>query len=146
MENLMKKASYLKGLCDGLEISHETKEGKVIHAIVELLEEMTIEMQEITESYEELDSYVESIDDAVLELEEVVFDDYEDYCGCDCDCDSDDENGYIDLECPNCGDKIFLDEGMFEDEDGIVCPNCDEEITFESSCGACDCSCTDDEK
>lgn len=28
MENLIKKASYLKGLCDGLEISEETKRRK----------------------------------------------------------------------------------------------------------------------
>lgn len=138
MENLMKKSAYLKGLCDGLEISENTKEGKVILAIVDLLEEMTLEMREITESYEELDSYVESIDEAVLELEEVIFEDEdEDDCSYGCHV----EDGYIDVECPNCGDKIFIDEGMFEDGEEISCPNCNEEINFDSSCGGCDCSC-----
>ncbi|MEG0371589.1 MAG: hypothetical protein RR515_00450 [Clostridium sp.] len=138
MENLIKKSAYLKGLCDGLEISESTKEGKIILAMIDMLEEITLEMREMTESYEELDSYVESIDEAVLELEEVIFEE-EDGCNCGCH----DEDGYVDLECPNCGDKIFLDEGMFEEENEIVCPNCDESISFESSCGACDCSCED---
>lgn len=144
MENLIKKSAYLKGLCDGLEISEDTKEGKAILAMVDLLEEMTLEMREITESYEELDSYVESIDEAVLELEEVIFDDEEEEYDCSCGCH--DDEGYVDLECPNCGDKIFLDEGMFEDDEEISCPNCDKSIEFESSCGGCDCSCEETEK
>ncbi|KMT21338.1 CD1247 N-terminal domain-containing protein [Clostridium cylindrosporum] len=142
MENLMKKAAYLKGLCDGLDISESTKEGKVLLAIVDMLEEMTQEIGEINELYEELDSYVESIDEAVLEIEEVLFEDEDHECDCGCH----DEDGYVEIECPNCGDQIFLDEGMFEDEDEIICPNCDEPISFESSCGGCDCSCEETEE
>ncbi|MEF9952608.1 MAG: hypothetical protein RR840_00010 [Clostridium sp.] len=145
MDNLIKKAAYLKGLCDGLEISEGTKEGKVLVAIVDMLEEMALDMREINESYDELDSYVESIDEALLEVEEVLFEDEDDECGCGCGCDCDDvdEDGYVDIECPNCGDKIYIDEGMFEDEEELACPNCDEPINYESSCGGCDCNCED---
>ena len=38
MKHLYEEVAYLKGLAEGLEISTESKEGKIIHKIVEALE------------------------------------------------------------------------------------------------------------
>ena len=38
MKYLYEEVAYLKGLAEGLEISKETKEGKIIHKIIDVLE------------------------------------------------------------------------------------------------------------
>lgn len=139
MEKLIKNAAYIRGLCDGLEISDSTKEGKVLLAIVELLEDAASEITDIKESYAELDNFVDAIDESVTELEEVIFEE-----GGSCNCgEHHDEGNYIEIDCPNCNDKVFLDKEMLKEEEDIVCPNCNNTITFEKSCGGCDCSCED---
>lgn len=142
MDKLVKNAAYIRGLCDGLEISDSTKEGKVLLAIVELLEQMSSEIVDIKESYAELDNFVDAIDESVSDLEEVVFEEDGHSCGCKS---HNEEEDYIELDCPNCENRVFLDKEMLEDEEDILCPNCNEVITFESSCGGCDCSCEDKE-
>jgi hypothetical protein len=42
MENMKEKVSYLKGLSDGLGITHDTKEGKLLLAIIDVLDDMSI--------------------------------------------------------------------------------------------------------
>lgn len=141
MEKLIKNAAYVRGLCDGLEISASTKEGKVLLSIVELLEDMASEIVDIKESYAELDNFVDAIDESVSDLEEVIFEDG-DSCGCG---GNHGEEDYIEIDCPNCNEKVFLDKEMLNEED-IVCPNCSEAISFETSCGGCDCSCEDNKE
>lgn len=142
MEKLIKKTAYIKGLCDGLNISDSTNEGKVLLAIVDLLEDMTEEMIDLRESYEELDTFVDAIDESVSEMEEYMYEDefYHDHdCGC-----CDDEEDYVDITCPNCEDSIVFDKEMLEEDGEISCPNCGKVIIFEASCGGHDCSCEDE--
>ena len=51
---LKEKAAYLKGLADGLDFDKTTAEGKLLAAILELLGEMTADIEEIEESFEYL--------------------------------------------------------------------------------------------
>lgn len=142
MEKLIKKTAYIKGLCDGLNISDSTSEGKVLLAMVDLLDEMTEELVDLRESYEELDTFVDAIDESVSEIEDIVYEgeyDYNHDCGC-----FDDEQDYIDIKCPNCEDSIVLDKEMLEEDGDIPCPSCGEMIILEASCGGCDCSCEDE--
>ena len=73
--NLTEKAAYLKGLAEGLDISDSTKEGKLLKAIVEMLDELTSTVStlddDVDQIYEELDAIDEDMDD----LEEYVFGD-----------------------------------------------------------------------
>jgi hypothetical protein len=125
MEYITEKVAYLKGLAEGLELDTTTKEGKLLVKIVEVLDEMALSISELDNVVDELDSYVESLDEDLAEVEEVVYADDEDCCDCgcgDCDCDCDDElDGF---ECENCGHTVYLAVDDFEEDEEILCPNC----------------------
>ena len=138
MENLTEKVSYLKGLCDGLEINHETKEGKMIIGILDVLDEMAATICDIDDEQFEMQELIDEIDEDLGSLEEEFYGDCD--CDCDCDdCDCDEDSEFFVLECPNFGETIcFEDSELFND--GVVCPNCGEEIDLDFDC---DCDCED---
>ena len=133
METIREKVSYANGLIDGLDIKSDTKEGKVIKAIVGILEDMAEAIDEIDTAGSELGDYVEAIDEDLSELEEEVYGQ-----------DDLDDDGFIELECPNCKETVFIDENVFDEEDEIVCPNCNEPIELECDCCSDDDHCSED--
>ena len=144
MKHLYEEVAYLKGLAEGLEISTESKEGKIIHKIVEVLEVFADAIVDLDEEQSELSEYVESIDEDLADIEDDIYDDG--------DCDELDENeddlSFIEMECPNCGDLVEIDEDLlYDDEVDVVCPNCQAIILSsedEDDCMCIDC-CEDDE-
>ena len=52
--NLTEKISYIRGLCDGLELDESKPEVKVLNAIVDLLDDMAFEVSDMEELYDEL--------------------------------------------------------------------------------------------
>lgn len=136
---LLEKVSYLKGLCDGLKINHETDEGKVLVGILDLLGDMAETIEDLSDEQFEMQEVIDEIDEDLGCLEEDFYDD----CDCDCDC-CDDDPEFYEVECPNCGEIVCIDDsGLFDD--GIICPNCDEKIDLdydECDCG-CDCGCNE---
>ena len=99
---LKEQMAFLEGYIEGLEIKDDTKEGKAILAIVDLLDEIVEDLVETEEDVEELDDVVDELDEDLGELEEFL---YGDICNCDC-CDDDDE----DDEDYEFGDIIFEEE------------------------------------
>lgn len=125
MEYLYERVSYLRGLADGLQISEDSKEGKLLLQIVDVLEEFADAINELAEAQNELDEYVECIDEDLADVEEEVFDDvYED--------DYDDYDDYVEVECPHCSQIVCVEEDVFEDDDtDVICPSCHEPIYTE---------------
>lgn len=116
MQHLYEKVSYLRGLCDGLGLSSESKEGKVLAAIIDTLDEMTDAIADLYEEQEELSEYVDAIEEDLTDMEDDFYDD-------------EDEIDFVDLECPNCGEEVEVDEDLLCDEDmDVICPYCDEVI------------------
>ena len=134
MDTLSAKVSYIKGLAEGLNISSETAEGKVLLKIIEALDDIADSLDDLMDAYDELEEKVDEIDSDLADVEEFVYD--EDY-----DEDDDEENlddffdedddEFFELECPNCGEDVLIDFDMLEDDKGIICPNCHEAITLE---------------
>ena len=143
MKHLYEEVAYLKGLAEGLEISAESKEGKMIHKIVDALEVFADAIVTLDEEQEELQDFVESIDEDLADLEEDIADMEEDLY--EEDDDEDDEDfSYIEMECPNCNDLVEIDEELlYDDEVDVVCPNCKAIILSSDdddySCTDCDC-------
>ena len=144
--NLTEKAAYLKGLAEGLDINDSTKEGKLLKAIVEMLDELTSTVSvlddDVDQIYEELDAIDEDMDD----LEEYVFGD--DDCEDEDDEEDEDEEDelYYEITCPKCGETVCVDEDTLVSED-LACPNCgtEFEVEFDEDCdcgeecdGCCD--------
>lgn len=132
---ISEKISYIKGLAEGLALDTETKEGKVLAAIIDLLDDMVDEIDAIDEACAEIGEQLDAVDEDLSLLEDDYYaeDDYDD-----------DEDDYYDddvyeVECPNCNDIIYLDESMLEEEE-MACPNCGTRLEFEFEC---DCDCDD---
>ncbi|MBR6735778.1 MAG: hypothetical protein IKL92_02775 [Oscillospiraceae bacterium] len=128
------RVAYLKGLAEGMELDATSKEGKILTAIIDVLEDMAYEISDLGDELSELEEQVDMVDEDLDTLEEIVYEDDEDeYDDCDCDCDcccDDDEDELYEVVCPSCGDVIYLDVDMLE-EGGIDCPNCGENLEFE---------------
>lgn len=129
MNSIKEKVSYIRGLSDGLDINDSSKEGKVIKAIINVLDEIADSIEDMDTVQEELNEYVEAIDEDLADVEEFLYEEDED------DDDEEDDDGFVEVECPNCHETVYLDEDLFDDEDEeITCPNCHEPIHFECDC------------
>ncbi len=136
--DICEKIAYIKGLAEGLELSCDTKEGKILNAIIDLLGDITEEICDIEDGCDELCEQIDAVDEDLASLEEIIYEDDEDDCDCDCDdcCDCDDE--VYEIECPACNDVIYLDGDMLAEE-GMTCPNCGTELEFDFDCDCDDC-------
>ncbi|MCH5187752.1 MAG: hypothetical protein J1F63_05070 [Oscillospiraceae bacterium] len=143
MSYLTEQAAYLKGMFDGSDLDRSSKEGKLLEALVALVGDMADELSAMEEELAELNDTVDEIDEDLADVEDEL------YGECDCDDDDDDDEWYDDddefaIECPSCGDMIYLDPSLLEDsEQTITCPNCQEEIELEIT-DDCDCGCCED--
>lgn len=129
---ISERVAYIKGLIEGMDISVDTKQGKILNAIVEVLEDMALEISDLNDNQLDIGDELDAISDDLADVEDFVFgpeccDDDE----CDCCCDDDDDDG----ECDCCCD---------DDEDDGECDCCcdgednaEEEISFEVTCPVC---------
>lgn len=130
---LSEKVSYIKGLAEGLELG-DSKEDKLIKAMIDVLEEVADNMTDVEDDIIELGEQVDEIDEDLAAVEDIVYDDDDDYD----DEDEDDEEEFYEVTCPNCNKTICLDEDTLL-EGGIDCPNCGEALEFDAECdGNCE--------
>ncbi len=124
MSYIKEKVAYLRGLSDGLEIKDEAN-AKLFGAIIEALDAIADTVEENEASIAELDECVDDLYDALDEIEDEV------ECGCGC-CDDEDEefdeDDFVEVECPHCGETIYFDQEMLASEDTLICPNCNQDV------------------
>lgn len=136
---------YLKGLLDGLDLDDGKKETKVFKAIINVLENLSEDVDDITEGMEMLAEQIDAVDEDLAEVEDYVYDDDDDCCDCDCDdccdCDDDDEYQEFEVECPLCSTEFTVDADTVLGGP-VPCPNCGEMLEFEVE--ECDCEDEDD--
>lgn len=99
MEYFEKKITYLRGLCDGSGFPEESKEGKIFHGILDVLDDMAFMLETF-------------MDDEDLVMEEEDLDE------------TDEPIFFYSFICPNCGEEIDVDEETMEAEKEIFCPEC----------------------
>ena len=129
MSNLTDRVSYIKGLAEGLKLDTETNEGKLIGKILELLSDLTAEVEALRSDYNDLDEYVEAIDSDLSDMEDLVYDeDDEEDDGFDDEEDEeedDDEDGnLVEYTCPHCGEEMTFEVDSFDFDEDYLCPNC----------------------
>ncbi len=127
------RVAYLKGLTEGLDLDTSTKEGKLLSAIIDVLDDLAFEVSDLQEVVGELGEQIDMIDEDLDGLEEIVYDeeDYDDDDDDDCDCcDCCDDGDLYEIVCPSCSDSIYLDEDMVA-EGEMECPNCGEHLEFD---------------
>ena len=128
---ITEKVAYLKGLADGLGLDAESKEGKVLLAMIDVLDDIALEIEDLKDAQDELADGLDAVSDDLEDVEDLVFEDWED----------DDEDEYEEDEldededcyattCPTCEETIYFDESIL-DEGEVICPNCGEKLEFE---------------
>ena len=99
--NTSEKVAYVKGLAEGLGYDNTSKEGKILAAILDILEDVAHDIEDLEES--------------------------DCCCGCG---DADGEPVFYEVTCPACGNTITIDEDVL-DLGEIECPNCGETLEFD---------------
>ena len=134
------KVAYLKGLAEGLGIKDSTNEGKLMLAVIDVLESMADDLEAVDAHAKDLSDSISDINEDMEYLEDLcigdIDDDDEGYDEVDVEDDADvpctgccgscgDEQEY-EVTCPKCGETITVFE---EDLDfgSIRCPKCDAE-------------------
>ena len=120
---ISEKVAYLKGLAEGLALDTESKEGKLIAAIIDVLDEMSIRFEDIDDNLVDLEDGLDAVSDDLSEVEEALF---------VMDEDDEDDTEYFETTCPVCEEEIVFDEDTLESGE-IRCPNCGEKLEFDLS-------------
>ncbi|MBR5521575.1 MAG: hypothetical protein IKU54_06220 [Oscillospiraceae bacterium] len=165
--SLTEKLAYIQGLCEGMELDGTTKEGKVLLAIVDLLDDLTDTVSQLDNDIDQIFDEIDAIDEDLTDVEDALLYDEEDEdeddcgcghhhhhhggCGCGCHDDEDEEweddedltdlydeeNPLYEITCPKCGDIVCMDEDMLFSPD-CACPNCGTTFEIEFD-EECDC-------
>ena len=127
---IIEKVAYLKGLAEGMELDTGKKEGKLLAAIIDLLEDIALEIEDIEDEQAELSDGLDAVSDDLEDVEDLVFEDWdEDDDEYEEDELDEDEDCYA-TTCPTCEETIYFDESIM-DEGEVICPNCGEKLEFD---------------
>lgn len=123
MEDLNSRVAYLQGLSAGLDIHSDSKEGRLLSGIIEVLNDFAKTVNHLEKAHHRLEDYLETIDEDLYQLEDHIYDEdlvENEYSAGD----------YMEVECPRCGETVCFEAELMEDDDvvEITCPSCDEVV------------------
>ena len=129
---ITEKVAYLKGLADGLAIDTEkSKEGKLIAAIIDILEDMGMSLEDLEESTTALGEELDAVSDDLSDMEEVIFGGV------------DEDKDFFEVECPECHEPLMIDQDVLEA--GVIeCPSCHRQFAVSNEEDDCGCGCDHD--
>ncbi|MCC8128650.1 MAG: hypothetical protein LIO51_01755 [Clostridiales bacterium] len=132
--SLTEKTAYLRGLADGMGMSEDkSDEQRLLLAIVDVLDDIAANVEANTDAVSALADELDEMDDAVADLEDAMGEVGEMLGEDDEDDETDDDmidDVEYELECPNCGGPVYLDEEMVAQGD-TVCPNCGQKLEID---------------
>lgn len=126
---ITEKVAYLKGLAEGMELNAEKKEGKLLLAIIDVLEDIALELSDIEDAQEELGEGLDAVSDDLEDVEDLLYGEDEEDEEYELDDLGEDEDCYA-TTCPTCEESIYFDESVLEDGE-VICPNCGEKLEFD---------------
>ena len=149
--DLKEKASYVKGLLEGLNLDYKNENNKILKIMVDLFQEMAEKLQEIENVNYENSALLDELDEDLANIEKNYYNEknksnckhkgHKNSCSCSSLEDFNNENfnnensdkeAEYEISCPNCKRVIELTEEFFNDnEEDIICPECGEKINFE---------------
>lgn len=135
MSEITNRASYLKGLADGLKLNKETTEGQLLSEVISLLGDMA----DMVDALDDEQAFIEDKLDEMEDVIEIMGDEI--YADDDCDCCDDD---VYTLVCEKCGAEIDFTSDDLDDiaHGDFMCPECGTiiELDFDGcDCDDCDC-------
>ena len=70
---ITEKVAYLKGLMEGMKLDTESNEGKILSAMADILEDISLELEDLWDSQTELEDGLDVVSDDLEDVEDVVF-------------------------------------------------------------------------
>ena len=70
---ISEKVAYLKGLAEGLNLDTDSKEGKLIAAIIDVLDDMAEKFAEVDDELCDVEDGLDAVSDDLEDVEDVVF-------------------------------------------------------------------------
>ena len=136
MSKISDRISYLQGLADGMKLDPDENTNRLILGILDILSDVSDELDGISAAHTELSDYVDSIDEDLANLEAELYDDEDDDiydAGDEEEYDEDDgeeisEGDVLLYECPHCGTQVEIDAGDVEFDENTKCPACGKEL------------------
>ncbi len=133
MSYISERVAFIKGLAEGMKIDDTTNEGKLLTAVIDVLDDIALAIEDVEEIQDEMGEQVDGIDEDLAELEKIVYE-------------QEDDIEFEEIQCPYCGEEIEVDlELIDEDAEAIECPHCHQKIELEWDCDCdddeCDCGC-----
>lgn len=130
MGYLKEQVSYIRGMADGLSMDPSTKEGKLIRAMISLLNEIAEAVESNEDSVDELTESIEKLKDDVNCLESQVYgDDMDDLSPWgEADEEEGDDPGFVEMVCPQCKDTIYFDSALVDGKNPLICPSCEQPL------------------
>lgn len=111
-----------------MKLDKEGDHGKLFAAIADLLEDLSLSVADLEEETSAMREYIDELDTDMSALESVVYDDEdedEDDEDDEHDCvNCDEEECVVRMECPACGEEIFIEACELEDCEQLECPSC----------------------
>ena len=126
---ITEKVAYLKGLAEGLGLDKETKEGKIIAAMIDILDDIALELEDLGDGLEEVCDGLDVVSEDLEDVEDIIYDELDEDDFDDEDEEDEEEECYA-TTCPNCEETVFFDEDVLSDGE-VICPNCGEKLEFD---------------
>ncbi|MBR5804542.1 MAG: hypothetical protein IKY03_00195 [Clostridia bacterium] len=123
MSKLSEKVAYLKGLMEGLDPKDDAY-GKLFRAVIDTLDAVSEEIEEHDLAIQDISDDLDDVFDDLDDLDEAVFDEEDEE-------EDEEDDGFFEVVCPACGGVIYFDEDMLDNEDGLICPHCNEPVDIE---------------
>lgn len=136
---LSEKVAYLKGVAEGLHFDPEaSSEGKLISIMMDILEHISLNSEDTDDSIQALADQLDDVSESLSMVEDIVYDEDFDFSDCDEEDEDDaeealaalEEDGFFELECPNCDDTLVVDRSVL-DSGKVTCPGCGQAFEIE---------------
>ena len=137
------KVAYLKGLAEGLSVDGGTAEGKLMLAVIDVLDSMACDIEDLEANVADMAESIDDLSDDIAYVEDLAIggadgmdeDDFEDEddftCGGECaGCSGCDDEQEYEVTCPKCGEVITVYESDLE-FGSILCPSCGSDLEFD---------------
>ena len=124
---ISEKVAYLQGLAEGMKLDESTNEGKLLLAILDVLNDMAEEFADVEDEIVDLEDGLDAVSDDLNDLEEFLYDE-----SADEDDEEDDDDELFVTTCPECEEEVVFDESVLEDGE-VICPNCGAQLEFDLS-------------
>ena len=130
------KAAYLKGLAEGLGITADTDEGKLMLAMIDVIGDLARDIEDLEANSAQLADAIDDIGDDMAYLEDLCYGESDDTdglpsCTGDCSaCSGCGDDIEYEVTCPECGSTVTVYEDDIE-FGSILCPECGTELGFD---------------